>query len=103
MEHYYEAEHQIEAFLAGCRAHVRDALRAYGDSGTPEAYEAWLDAAETLRQHELNFFGVDCPGCHGEGCDTCMGAGEVLPHEAASFYEAHGLSQADARDMVEAA
>lgn len=105
-ETFYEREEPIEAFLHGARLHVRDTLRAYERERTEETYEAWLRAAELYRRHEVGFFGIECPEVQPvshDGCETCMGAGEVLPHEAIEFYEAHGLSIGDALQLVEAA
>ena len=85
-EHYYEREHQIDAWLAGLDAAVEDARKVLAHDLTWEAQEAFDAAVEHARSEREALRGVD--------------VGQMLPHEAVAYLEREGLSQSDARDMA---
>lgn len=81
----------------------------------PRALADHRAAHAAYRQHALKINGIDCPVCGASGyvvtrrdvtgarsgpCDCCRGEGRVLKSDARDYLERHGLSLADAEDLI---
>ncbi len=112
-------DEQKAAYVAGAEALVterRDAAQKAIASGLQrEQAEAWRDLREALdhlKGARLDVYGVKCPACNGHGelvgrvpyesheCPLCKGWFRVMPEVAERYFDANGLSAADAREAV---